>query len=135
MINNLILLQADLQKGMSIEEALQKHNLTFKEAFTELDKYKMGRPHKNKKQKLKKGAYATGERYIRRTLQGHYYLRKQVRGKMRTFGTYHTLEDAVRMREHCKKYGWKELSIDRYCEELGISRCIHPLKRRNKRYS
>ena len=48
MINNLILLQVDLQKGMSIEEALQKHNLTFKEAFTELDKYKMGRPHKNK---------------------------------------------------------------------------------------
>ena len=82
----------------------------------------------------KKGYYNTNQRYIGGR-SGHYYLRKQVRGKTRMFGTYKTIEDAVRMREHCEKHGWKERSIDQYCKELGIERCIHHNKRKNKRYS
>lgn len=124
--------QQDLRNGMTISDALQKHQVTFKEAVDS-----MPRPMSNKQGKLrthKKGYYNTNQRYIGGR-SGHYYLRKQVRGKTRMFGTYKTIEDAVRMREHCEKHGWKERSIDQYCKELGITRCVHHNKRKNKRYS
>ena len=118
--------QQDLRDGMTISDALIKHQVTFKEAVDS-----MPRPVTNNKQRkpvTHKQRYITGR-------SGHHYLRKQVRGKTRVFGTYKTIEDAVRMREHCEKHGWKERSIDKYCKELGIERCIHHNKRKNKRYS
>lgn len=122
--------QQDLRDGMTISDALQKHQVTFKEAVDS-----MPRPLGYASETYKKNSYNTNQRYIKRTLQGHYYVRKQIRGKTRMFGTYKTLEDAIKIRNHCEKHGWKEHSIDQYCKELGIERCIHPHKRKNKRYS
>ena len=129
--------QQDLRDGMTISDALQKHQVTFKEAVDSMPRpmsaNRQGNTQKRPKKQHKTGYYNTNQRYIGGR-EGHYYLRKQVRGKTRMFGTYKTMEDAVRMREHCMKHGWKEHSIDKYCKELGIERCIHPHKRKNKRY-
>ena len=115
--------QTDLKNGMSIHDALIKHNLTFKQAVETI--YKPHKPHKT--------SHPTNEKYILHR-DGHYYLRKHTREKLRLFGTYHTLEDAMKVRDYCIKYGWKQHSIDKYCEELGVKRCIHPKKGKNRRY-
>jgi hypothetical protein len=113
--------QRDLQKGMTLHDALQKHQLTLKEAFQQAEK-----PIKHK------GTPETyhASQYIQYR-DGHYYLRKNVFSKSkgrpvtRMFGTYTTLEDAVKMREAQKKIGWKVTHVDRLCEELGIKRCTY----------
>lgn len=115
--------QTDLRNGMTIHDALIKHNLTFKQAVENIYK-----PHTQQKT-----PHPTNEKYIAYR-DGHYYLRKYSRKKTRMFGTYHTLEDAVKVRDHCIKYGWKQHSIDKYCQELGVKRCIHPKKGKNRRY-
>ena len=33
------------------------------------------------------------------------------------------LEDAVKVRDHCMRHGWKQTKIDEYCKELGVVRC------------
>ena len=116
--------QQDLRNGMGLSEALNKHGLTFKEAV-------LYSPRPFTKQKK---PASTHEKYIHAPRCGHYTVRKYIRNRIRTFGTYYTLEDAIRIRNHCIKYGWKERSIDEYCKELGIKRCVHRNKRRNKRY-
>ena len=121
----LTLFQQDLRNGMTIKEALQKHKITLKQAMHKAEKtYK--RPKKPKKQK-------NIDRLITHR-NNHYYLRKRVNGKQTVFGTYQTLEDAIRMREYCEKHGWEQKSISRYCQELGIERCRGPNKGR-VRYS
>lgn len=111
--------QRDLQKGMTLHDALTKHQLTLKEAFQQAEK-----PIKHK---------STPETYpASQYIQyqnGHYYLRKNVfsrkkgRPVTRMFGTYSTLEDAIQMREAQKKIGWKVTKVDELCKELGIERC------------
>ena len=81
----------------------------------------------------KRGYFRTGEKYIA-GFNGKYLIRKQYKGKNRLFGVYTTLEDAIKVRDHCIMHGWKQHSIDRYCEELGVERCRHYQKRLNRRY-
>lgn len=114
--------QKDLQAGMSIQKACEKHQVTFKYACDAL--LKQGVKKKKPKKPRKKITKSTGELYIQQR-NDHFYLRKLIRGKIRMFGTYKSLEDAVRMREYCNENGWKQKSIDKYCEILGIERCKH----------
>jgi len=109
--------QTDLQCGMSIDEACRKHKISFKYACDNIPKIKP-KPIRNKGQGTNFAAQYIQER------NGKYFLRKQINGKTRMFGTYHCLKDAVRMREYCKEHGWKQKSIDKYCSELGIKRVI-----------
>ena len=109
--------QQDLKNGMTIHDALCKHGLTFKQAVLSVSK-----PRKKQKKNYKQRTHSSNEKYIIGR-DGHYYLRKNVNGSTLMFGTYKTLEDAIRMRNHCIEHGWKQKSIDRYCEVLGIERC------------
>lgn len=134
MITKMAKFQYDLQQGMSISEALTKHNLTFKQAFNQSHRPKKPRKKRqSRKRNTKNWVNNTGEKYIQ-SRDGHYYVRKSIKGETRTFGTYRTLEDAVLLRDYCMEHGWKQHSIDRYCEILGIERCTHSHKRLNRRY-
>ena len=109
--------QEDL-KTMTLDEALTHHNLTLKEAFTTLH-HKLIYTKKKPNKKLQ---------YIQAT-NGRYYVKKHVNGKVRSFGTYTTYNDAKRLRDHCIKHGWKQTRVDQYCKELGITRVSHPLNK------
>lgn len=38
----------------------------------------------------------------------HYMIRKRVHGKLYTFGTYHTLEEAIYYRDYFQENGWED---------------------------
>lgn len=129
-MDNLKLFQVDLNNGMSIEEALKKYNLTFKDAFQQLHFNKHLQHEKKQRYKRKN---PIKHQYIQER-KGKYYLRKskkcirngEKRHVMLTFGTYKTLEDAQRMREALKKDGWHQRHVQRICDELGIKRSNDP---------
>ena len=101
-------LQNDLKAGMSIEDALTKHGMTFKEAFDGMPK--------------PLGKTGVGEKYI--TLhQGKYIIQKTTKGKRRIFGSYNRLEDAIKVRDYCVEHGWYITKLDDYCKAVGVERC------------
>ena len=112
----LLKFQKDLQNGMSIADALEKHQLTFKyvcdnlpRAYRTLQRRKTGQPRSKSRQYIKE-------------LRGKYYLQKSVEGRMQHFGVYDTITDAVKVREYCKKHGWKWECIDEYCRRCNVKR-------------
>ena len=115
--------QNDLQDGMTLEDACRKHQISFKYACDN-----MGKIQKKKIRPRNTSSTYAGE-YIQER-NGKYFVRKYVPSCKRKnsstvmFGTYNSLEDAIKMREHCKKHGWKKRSVDKYCRELGIERVI-----------
>ena len=125
MLNDRVLrqFQWDLQDGMSIEDACRKHQISFKEACDNMPKIQ------KKKIKPRNTSPTYASEYIQER-NGKYFVRKYVpstkqkKSSTVMFGTYNSLEDAIKMREHCKKHGWKKLSVDKYCQELGIERVI-----------
>ena len=118
--------QTDLQNGMSIAEALQKNDVSFKEATERLCHSKPRRKKKKKKQQLR------AAKYIQKR-DGKYYVRKTVEGRTVMFGTYRTLEDAIKVRDYCIEHGWYQKRIDAICEKLGVERVKH--HRNTVRYS
>ena len=115
------LLQQDLRDGMSIEDACTKYGVSFKYVVAN-----MPRPFKPRgKRKPKRAKTYTGEKYIQHR-DGHYSLRKNIKGRMMFFGTYSSLEDAMKVRDYCIVHGWKQRSIDKYCERLGVERVKAP---------
>lgn len=124
-------LRTDLQNGIGLEEALIKNQTNLKEAFEKLKHKKQPRPKKKKLQ----------EPYIQYR-QGKYYVRKAKKAQRNKekrwvnvmFGTYHTLEDAKRMREALKEDGWHQTHVDEICERLGITRAENPHYTHKVRY-
>ena len=109
----------DLRNGMTINDALIKHNLSLKNAVDFLQ-YKQQRP-KNKIKTSRK-YMKCGERYIMQRGEDSFCIRKNINGKTRMFGTYTSLEDAIRMREALKIDGWHQTHVDSLCEKLRILR-------------
>ena len=112
--------QFDLSHGMTINDALIKHNLTLGEAFNQL--------HKENYKKRKPPARDPSLKYITRNkADGKYYIRKSKskNGSNKTlrFGTYATLSDAKRMRDALMENGWQQKSVNQLCKELGVTRC------------
>lgn len=110
-------------RTMSLEDTLIKHNVSLEEAMDCMPKtYTKPKP---KKKRLK-----NVDRYIQER-DGRFYLRKWINGKTLMFGTYNSLNDAKKVREHCEKHGWKQNCIKQYCEELGIELIsVHKTKER-----
>ena len=66
-----------------------------------------------------RGTYSrTGHLYINER-DGKYY----IRNKGRWFGTYRTLEDAVKIRDWFITHRWDKRWVNRACEETGVVRC------------
>ena len=102
--------QEDLRNGMTIHDALIKHELTFKQACQYLHGY--CRP----KQPVHKQSLPM---YISRNNKG-FEIKKSVNGKNKYFGTYKTLDDAVLMRNYLIEHGWYKNRVPAIREELGI---------------
>lgn len=114
------LFQMDLQNGMKLEDALIKHELDLPTAFELVDK-----PLTVKKQPYRRSKNKTANSYAGLYIQKHgnkFYVRKQIRGKTRMFGSYSSLEDAIAVRDKMIEIGWERKSVDRVCDELGIER-------------
>ena len=142
--------QEDLRKGMTIQEACTKYQITLDYAFKHMPKTitktrkkqgksrkitkKQGRPQKfHRREKSKIPYIACHEKNIT-CRYGKYFLRKRTRGKERVYGTYETLEDAVKIRDYCNEHGWYVTRIDEYCEILGIKRCCKTNKKSKEMY-
>lgn len=90
--------QKDLQNGMSIDDALRKHNLSLKEAICYLighDNY----PKQRLPSKYGKYIYYMGNRY---------YVRRRMNNKNVYFGNYETLEEAQERKRELERNGWKD---------------------------
>lgn len=115
-------LQTDLRQGMTIHEALTKHNITFEQAFTELKKAQNPKIYKKSPKRDPSMKYITKNK-----TDGKYYIRKGIghKGKKKTlrYGTYRTLEDAKTIRDALIENGWQQRSVDRLCKEHHIYRC------------
>ena len=100
----LLLFQQDLKDGMSIEEALKKHELTFQYACENM-------PRQLTKER-KKG---NPSKYISRN-EDKYLLRKN----NVYYGRYRTLKDAMRVRDYMEKHGWNKKDLKKIQEKLGV---------------
>ena len=105
----------DLQEGASLEETLEKHDISFQDAVQLLI-----RQGKGKKNKLTTWDAKTGEKYIIKTITGKFMIRKSVNGKMRYFGSYETLEDAIIVRNYLVENGWYWQRIKATRKKLGV---------------
>ena len=117
MINTkrLLRIRADLNDGDSISTVCTRYGLSFKELCD-------GMPRMHNKRKMKRSKQWTGEQYIQ-TRDGRFYVRKTIDGVTKLYGTYASLEDAVKVRDYCILHGWKRQRIDEYCRVLGVKRC------------
>lgn len=133
--NNIRILefQQDLKKGLTLDEACRKHKISLDYAFKHMPKKitrskkrnitkKLGRPPKIKRKNHNISYLPVDEKNITERY-GKFFLRKRVQGKERVFGTYKTVEDAVKIRDYCDEHGWHRIRIDEYCNILGVERC------------
>ena len=100
---------------MSIEEVCKKHNLSFKE-LVYLSATNLPR---KKPKKYKKTSNQPDEEYISYTYE-KYQIRKTIDGNLRHFGTYDTLEDAIKMRDYLMEHGWYTTRVKAIRRRLGV---------------
>lgn len=106
----------DMKNGLSVEEGLKKHNISLEEAVVLLQK---SLPRKKKKKKNTWNA-KTGEKYISKTKSGKYSIRKHINGKMRYFGNYDNINDAIKVRDYLIENGWYYNRINAIRKRLGV---------------
>ena len=92
--------QEDLQNGMTLEDALRKHNLTFKEAVHECNRITS-----------KKGVRYQRTHHIYKNAN-KYRVEKQIRKKRIQIQT-DTYEDAVIIRDYLEEHGWTTENIEK----------------------
>jgi hypothetical protein len=99
---NLEKFREDLRSGKSLDDVLKDHNLDIKTAMELLIGF-----NRNVKEKKKRKSYysKTNQKYVSK-IGNKFYLRKTFNGKLKTFGKYSTVEDAVKVRDYLDKHGW-----------------------------
>ena len=103
--------QMDLRNGMSLEDALKKHDMTLKQAV-----FQSPRHHKSlnwKKSADLKNIHKNG---------GSYTIYKKQEGITKSFGTYKNVSDAQMVRDSLDNYGWEQLEVGLICVLLGVER-------------
>lgn len=103
----------DLRLGMSLDDCLTKHNTNLRELFKQ-------NTHPKGLIKPKKPRFNPAK-YVQYR-DDHYYIRKWLKGKIKLFGAYGTLEDAIKVRDELIRIGWKQKSVDKICNEVGVER-------------
>lgn len=107
----------DLRDGLTIAEACTKHNITFKYAVDNME-----RPYtKNRKPNYNCKGSRRVSLYIYRLGTG-FTIYKSLNCKSHNFGTYRTLEDAMKVRDYFLENGWNVKEVDNVCEKLGVIR-------------
>lgn len=105
--------QVDLRNGMSIDDALKKHNLTLQEAVMSVP-CNYGRKRNQK--------WRTDTRNINKRGE-HFIIVKKKDGRTKTYGTYDSLKSAQMVRDCLDDYGWEQLDVGLICALLGVERC------------
>jgi len=100
-------IQEDLKSGTTIAEVCSKNDITFKELCQMFHGY------------AKKGRPLGLPMYICRDKR-KYMIRKKIKGKEKYYGTYDTIEDAVKVRNELMKYGWYQSRVPAIRKRLGI---------------
>ena len=111
---DIIELKQDFKSQMTIGEVLIKHGLTFKEAVALCS---IKQPRKPKKSS--RHYEPTGEEYIRKYGR-KYVIRRNIKGKQKWFGSYKTLEDAIKVRDCLNEEGWSTYKVQPIREKLGV---------------
>jgi hypothetical protein len=101
----------DLKSGMSIDDALQKHDMTLQEAFSKMH-HDLVFSNRRK---------VSREPYIHKR-NNHLFIMKKVEGKTTYFGVYDNMRDAKKIRDKCIRHGWIQSNVNRYCREAGVQR-------------
>ena len=101
----------DMRSGMPIEDVLEKHNVDFSTAWKLMKKSSDPRRKINKKKsRSKKHVSKADRKYINRSGK-KYYVRKNLKGKTIVFGSYKTLQDAMKVRDCLVKEGWDKSKL------------------------
>lgn len=103
-------LTKDLRNGLSLEEALQKHNTSLREIFKDINNYPI---------KTEQRTPRTEEwKYIQYT-KNHTY--RIIKGKHRiSYGTYKNFEDACKVREELIKCDWDKKQLPKILSQNNI---------------
>ena len=108
-------IRSRLLHGATIDTICHDYHLTFSELvqlMSRLGKQK----HKDIPSKFR-----TGHIYITYSSSGRYILRY----KRVYYGSYESLNDAVKVRNWFIYNRWDKRWLDRACKETGVSRCTH----------
>lgn len=102
-------IRRELRNGETIETICNEYDVSLLELFNIMHYYNNPSPRKSTKPD---GLLYVTERH------GHFYLRKcNV-----SYGTYQTLEDAVKVRDYFMLNRWDKRNIDKVCGLLGVER-------------
>ena len=112
--------QQDLRDGMSLEKALTKHNLSFKEAVDVVHK-PITKSIRKRKPYHKRNLYRNVDKNIAQRGDA-FYLRKLINGKHTWGGSYNTLEEALKVRNYLDEHGWNLINVNEACRKFGIER-------------
>ena len=112
--------QEDLRNGMGLEDALIKHNLSFREAVEYCPK-PICHKTRTKKPRKKRNVYKTIDKYVLQRGEG-YHVRKSSEGKNYWGGAYNTVEEAKLVRDFLEENGWNVVKVREACKKYGIER-------------
>ena len=102
-------IRSRLKNGETIEKVCQEYNLSFSE-LVNLMKTKAN-------EEGYKPTPSTGHLYVSERY-GKFFIRK---GTV-YYGTYYSLEDALKVRDYFMFSRWDKRNIDKVCRELGVRR-------------
>ena len=103
-------IRSKLQNGSTIQNICNEYHLTFN-ALWDIFKNEAQGQGRPKRKNLNKHLYIT-ER------DGKFFIRKNDV----FYGTYKTLEDAIKVRDYFIYSRWDIRNLDKVCEELGVER-------------
>ena len=107
-------IRSRLLHGATIDTICHDYNITFKQLITKMSR--LGREKKPAPSKTH-----TGQIYIVTNRSGRYIVRK----KGKYYGSYRSLNDAVKVRDYFLRNGWNVNKVDKACKTVGVERCTH----------
>ena len=108
-------IRSKMLNGETIEEVCQEYQITFPELLRKMSK--LG----NEKRYNKNSTFRTGHIYIGKSSSGKYVVRKS----KTYYGSFNSLDDAVKVRDWFIRNGWNKRWINRACRLTGVKRCQH----------
>ena len=101
-------IRQQLQNGTTIQEVCQQYQLTFKELC---QLFLSGRYSRTTNES------STGNLYV--SFDQHRYI---LRKNGVNYGSYQSLDDALKVRDYMIMNGWYRSRLDKVCDELGVVR-------------
>lgn len=111
--------QEDLRQGVSLHDALCKHDYNLKDVFYTLH-HQVKYPRRESNGTVSEDIINQGESFY----IVHAFRDECKRSKYHSvhYGSYKSLNDAECMREALKKCNWDKLKVNSLCKKLGITR-------------